>query len=89
MDALCGERWVDHHHARRLLARIDAGEIDVASSPRDLPGSPGLLHEELHSLMKRRYESGEIRLLNVGTDRDGEHHWRYRDKSGQRRIDYS
>jgi hypothetical protein len=41
------------------------------------------LQEELHLLMKRLHAAHEIKLLNVGSDAQGEYHWRFRAVSGQ------
>ncbi len=41
------------------------------------------IREDLHQLMKRKHDARELRLLNVGTDHSGEHHWRFRTPSGQ------
>ena len=41
------------------------------------------LQEELHRLLKLKHEARNVKLLNVGTDHRGEHHWRFKAPSGQ------
>ena len=41
------------------------------------------IQKELHQLMSSKHDAHELKLLNVGTDRSGEYHWRFRVQSGQ------
>ncbi len=48
-----------------------------------LVGPAEHLRDELYWLMKLKHDARELTLLNVGTDREGEYHWRFRTASGQ------
>ena len=41
------------------------------------------LVEELQGLLRLKHDVGRLKLLNVGTDRPGEHHWRFKVPSGE------
>ena len=41
------------------------------------------LQEDLHLLIRRARDTYKLKLLNVGTDHEGEHHWRFKTSSGQ------
>jgi hypothetical protein len=41
------------------------------------------IREDLHQLMTCKHGARELRLLNVGTDHNGECHWRFRTSSGK------
>lgn len=41
------------------------------------------LREDIDRIVKRIRATGDLKLLNVGTDRPDEHHWRFRTACGQ------
>lgn len=41
------------------------------------------LRDALHGLLRSKHADHDVRLLNVGSDRPLEHHWRIRTSSGE------